>query len=90
MEIKLNADDLKPIVEMVVVELIERFEDTGGRMAFTEQEAAGLLGVSSTTLRDERLRGRVKASKVGRKIRYTRQDLLDYLARRRWKNNGKG
>jgi hypothetical protein len=30
------------------------------------------------------LRGRVGASRVGKSIRYTRQNLLDYLAVRAW------
>jgi hypothetical protein len=44
-------------------------------------------------LRDERYRGNIQASQVaGRRIRYTRKDLLDYLARRRWHGltNGNG
>jgi hypothetical protein len=40
-------------------------------------------------LRDERLRRRTKASVgPGRKILYSRQDLLDYLAERRWDRKG--
>ena len=85
MEIKLDPTDLKPVIETVITELLTRFEDTDGRIAFTEEEAAGLLGVPATTLRDERLRERVEASLVGRKIRYTKRQLLDYLTRRTWK-----
>lgn len=90
MQIQLDPEDLKPIIETVVADVIERFDTGEQRLAFSEEEAAAMLGVNSTTLRDERLRGRVEASTVGRKIRYTRQNLLDYLARRRWQNNGKG
>lgn len=52
------------------------------RLAYSEEEAATLLGVSKNTLKFERHRGRVEASKVGRRIRYTRQQLEDYLRRR--------
>src|SRR5262249_53987099 len=54
--------------------------DDGG-LAYSEAEGAALLGLHSWQLRDERLRGRIPASRItGRKIRYTRQDLLEYLA----------
>lgn len=84
MEIRLDPDELRPVVETVVAEMLARFERTNGKVAYTEEEAAALIGVPATTLRDERLRGRVEASLVGRKVRYTRQQLLDYLTRRRW------
>lgn len=84
MHLNLEPDELKPIVEAVVAHVHDLFQTKNGRLAFDEAEAAELLGVPSTTLRDERLRGRVKASLVGRKIRYTRQQLLDYLADREW------
>ena len=83
MEIKLDPQDLKPIVGSVLCEVLQRFEGDQ-RIAYSEEEAAALIGVAATTLRDERLRGRIEASLVGRKVRYTRQQILDYLARRRW------
>jgi len=85
MQIQLDPDDLRPIVESVVAELNAQFDADSDRLAYSEEDAAGLLGVPATTLRDERLRGRVEASMVGRKVRYTRAHLLDYLARRPWK-----
>ena len=66
MEIKLESNDLKPIIEAVLCEVLERFETDNDRLAFNESKAAAMLGVPQTTLRDERLRGRVKASLVGR------------------------
>ena len=84
MEIKLDPAELKPIVEAVVCELLEKFQQDPDRIAYSEAEGANLLGVTTTTLRDERLRGRIEASLVGRKIRYTKQNLLDYLASRQW------
>ena len=84
MHLNLNPEELKPIVQAVVAQLHELLEDNDDRIAFSEEEAAAMLGVPATTLRDERLRGRVKGSNVGRKIRYTRQQILDYLASREW------
>lgn len=86
MKLVLDPDELKPLIETIVQEVLARFETANDRLAFDELEAAAMLGVTKTTLRDERLRGRVNASLVGRKVRYTRQDLLEYLANRRWSN----
>jgi hypothetical protein len=57
----------------------------GERVAWRESEAAPLIGLAVHQLRDERRRGRVSASiGPGRIILYTKADLLDYLATRRW------
>lgn len=58
----------------------------GNRLALKEPEAAELLSLTPTQLRAERRRGRIGAS-VGPAgvILYCREDLLDYLASRRWK-----
>jgi hypothetical protein len=87
MHFQFSPDDLRPVIESVVTELLERFADSGEQIAFGEAEAAAMLGVARTTLRDERYRGRVNASLVGRKIRYTKRDLLEYLSRRQWSTN---
>jgi hypothetical protein len=84
MRLDLDPEELKPIVQAVVAQLHDLFDDDDDRLAFSEKEAAAMLGVPDTTLRDDRYLGRAKASLVGRKIRYTRQQLLDYLASREW------
>jgi len=84
MELRFTAEEIRPLIEAVAAELLSRFPTSDNRLAYAESEAAALIGVASTTLRDERLRGRVGASLVGRKFRYTREDLLTYLASRRW------
>jgi hypothetical protein len=54
------------------------------RLAYSEQEAARLIGLEPHQLRDERRRGRISASTVvGKRIRYTRDDLVNYLMSRR-------
>jgi len=72
----------------VVREVLSQIEEAGlgnGRLAWSEVEAAGLLGMAAHVLRDERRRGRISASVgPGRRILYTRADLLGYLASRRW------
>ena len=54
------------------------------RLAYSEKEAAELIGLKWHQLRDERLRGRIASSKVvGDRIRYMREDLIAYLMRSR-------
>ena len=84
MQLVISPDELRPLVRAVVCEVLDRFEGNGERLAFTESEAAGLLGVPKHTLRDERLKRRIEASVVGRKIVYTRSQILEYLSRRKW------
>jgi len=84
MELRIQPEELRPVIEAVAAELLSRLPPCGERLAYSEKEAAALLGVSYSALRDERMRHRVNASVVGRKIRYTREDLLQYLSLRRW------
>lgn len=79
---------LAPLIQQVVVETLAALEaergKIDGKLAYSEPEAARLLDLHPWVLRGERLRGRIAASKiVGRRIRYTRADLIDYLTRRR-------
>jgi hypothetical protein len=88
LNLSIDPTALKPIIAATVRATLEAVEQdqqkVGDRLAYSEQEAARLLGLQVHQLRDERLRGRIKASQVvGRRIRYTRQDLLDYLATNR-------
>jgi len=47
-----------------------------GRLALDEAEAARACGVGRHVLRDLRLAGKIKARKLGKKVIYTRTDLL--------------
>jgi hypothetical protein len=72
------------IVERVLARLEAAKEALPEKMAFSEAEAARLLGLNSHQLRDERLRGRISASRVvGNKVRYLHADLVGYLTRNR-------
>ena|SRR5438067_975746 len=90
------AEVLRPLVQQVVEETIAHLERVKamlpeGKIAFSEPEAARLLSLATHQLRDERLRGRVSASVgPGRRILYTRDQLLAYLASRKWEaGNGR-
>ena len=90
MKIDIDEDDLRPLIEQVVTQTMERLdrdhERIGDRIAYPEGEAAALLGVPRHVLRDSRLRGEVAAGKLGRRVVYSREQLLKFLGRSR---NGK-
>jgi hypothetical protein len=76
---------LRPLIAEVVREVLAALEADrarlGDRLAYSEAEAARLLGLHVHQLRDLRLRGGIRAAKiVGGRIAYTREDLLNYLA----------
>jgi hypothetical protein len=85
----LSLDSFRRLIQAVVAEVLAQVEAVraqvpNGQLAYSEEEAARLLGLEPHVLRDERRRGRISGSSiVGRRIRYTRQDLIDYLAGRR-------
>jgi len=83
MHLTLSEADLRPIVQAVVDEVLERTQAEragfGGRLGFTEPEAAALLGVKPHVLRDARLRGEIVARRVGKRYLYSRAALLGFL-----------
>ncbi len=88
MEVQFNADELRPLIEEVIEQVIQRreaqdakFGAMGERMAFSEAEAAALLGFAGKphVLRDCRLRGEISAKKVGKQYRYAYEDLQRFL-----------
>jgi hypothetical protein len=88
LSLTLDHEALRPLIEAVVTEVLARVEAErarlGGKLCYSEPEAAALLELQPHQLRDERLRGRIRASSiVGRRVRYVREDLVRYLASRR-------
>ena len=87
LKIEFDREALRPLVQLAVAEALDRMEEERakfkGRLAFTEPEAAVLLGVKPHVLRDCRRRGELQGAKVGSKIVYTRADLLDFLDRQK-------
>lgn len=85
--LQFDTEDLRPLVHLAVAEALDRMEAErarfNGRLAFTEPEAAVLLGVKPHVLRDCRRRGEIEGAKVGSKIVYTRVDLLKFLERQK-------
>jgi len=88
MQLILNPAELAPVIAATVQATLAQIQADeariGDRLAIPEPEAARLLSLEPHQLRDERLRGRISASViVGKRIRYSRADLLQYLADRR-------
>lgn len=85
MRIEFDEDALRPLVKLAVAEALDRLEEERaklqGRLAFTEPEAAALLGVKAHVLRDCRRRGEIEGTKVGSKIVYARDELKKFLER---------
>lgn len=53
------------------------------RLAYSSREAAKLLQVSERYLGQLKARGEIAFTQVGRVVRYSHQDLLDWLNRNR-------
>lgn len=87
MNFQFHPEDLKPVVEAVVVETIRALSESpisvDERLGYTEPEAAQLLGISAYALRDARVRGDITPTKVGGRIGYERSELISYLKRGR-------
>ena len=81
--ISLNESDLQPLVEAVVALTLNKLEDErrqiGDKLAYSEPEAAALLSVKPHVLRDARLRGEIEGFKLGKGMRYARDELLRFL-----------
>lgn len=87
MNISFSETDLRPLVEVVVAATLERLGDErqriGDRLAYSEPEAAALLSVRPHVLRDARLRGEIAGFRIGKGIRYERDELLRFLRRQK-------
>jgi hypothetical protein len=89
----IDPETLRPLVAEIVHQVLATLDQAkaavpSDRLAYSEPEAARLLGLNGHQLRDERLRGRIAASKiVGRQTRYLREDLIAYLMRERIEKN---
>jgi hypothetical protein len=82
--ITFDGPELRPLIKTVVIEVLAELDHLkqahDGRLAYSEAEAASMLGLNQHQLRDLRLDGKISHSRiVGGKIRYTLQDLMGYL-----------
>ncbi|MBX9656149.1 helix-turn-helix domain-containing protein [bacterium] len=81
--ISISPEEFRPLIDAAVQAALDKQvrEDAifRGRLAFSETEFAMLVGVKPHTIRDERLRGRVKGIKVGKSYRYSTDEIKRYL-----------
>jgi hypothetical protein len=75
--------ELRPVIREVVANVMEELRaadaKVNGRLAYTESEAAALIGVPRHVLRDVRLREHIPVKKVGKTIVWPRDILVSYL-----------
>jgi excisionase family DNA binding protein len=60
-----------------------------GKILFTTDEAARLLSISEKTLFNLTRDGQIKATRLGRAVRYSRQAIDDMIERTTEKGNGR-
>jgi hypothetical protein len=76
-----DSDTLAAAVQKVLAAIANaEVVPLADRLAYSESEAAKLIGVEPHVLRDERLKGNVAGKKVGRRIFYTPAALTEFLA----------
>ena len=83
MHVVFSSHDLRPLIAEVVAELAQTLAPMDDRLSVDEQEAARLLGLQPHVLRDARLRGEIRAAKVGKRRLYLRGDLIEFLQSRK-------
>lgn len=87
MKLSFDEADLRPVIEKIVsatlLQLQAEDAKLGGKIAFTEPEAAAILSIRPHVLRDARLRGEISGSRVGKRILYEREELLRFLRQQR-------
>ena len=79
LKLVLNKQEIRLLLREVVQELLIVVGWPPGRIALDEAEAAAACGVKRHVLRDLRLGGKVRARRLGRKIVYLQEDLLQGL-----------
>lgn len=92
LRLDLDADALRPLIRLIAAEVLAQLDCQRGRddrLAYSESEAAALLGLQTHQLRDQRLQGRLSYSRGPKGcVLYSRRDLLEYLADRREEARG--
>ena len=74
-----DVDELRPVIQAAVYAVLEEIKPLDSRLkdrfAFTEKEAAELLGVPQHVLRDARYRGELSGKRLGKKVMYSPDEL---------------
>lgn len=78
----LDKNELGELVREVIAEIFPGLDWPTGRLTLTEEEAANACGVGRHVLRDLRLAGRLKGHRLGKRVVYSRDNILEFLASR--------
>jgi excisionase family DNA binding protein len=96
MQLSLNTEDLRPLVQEVVREAIRELREANGTgvvlraeraapppvpLLLTRKDAARLLAVCEKTVANLTDAGELPAVRVGRSVRYHREDLETWIAK---------
>lgn len=88
MKFHLEPGVLRPLIHMVVAEMIARVQaeqaEVQGRLRFPEQQAVALIGGQSHVLGDARRRSEINGSCIGKRILHERAELVTFFARDRF------
>ncbi len=76
MHLQIDPQEHAAVIRAIVAEILTAIDWPVGRLALTEPEAAAACGVGRHVLRDLRLAGKIKARKLGKRVVYTRADVL--------------
>jgi hypothetical protein len=79
MQLQFDPEELRRLIQEVVGEVLSTIDWPAGRLALTEAEAAQACGVGRHVLRDLRLAGILRGRRLGKRVIYTRDDLLAAL-----------
>jgi hypothetical protein len=82
----LTKEETEKLIDLAITRAVAAALDINpklskNRLAYSEPEAASILGVNPHVIRDARLRGEIRATRVGGRLAYTRDDLCSYLER---------
>jgi len=77
-----DMEALRNELKAAIIETLDERETLqarlhGGRIAFSEAEAAAMLGVKPHQIRDWRLDGKLRAHKPGKAWLYDREELIE-------------
>jgi len=79
LSVQVSSSEIRTVIRATVLEVLAQLDWPVGRLSLTEVEAAEALGVGRHVLRDLRLSGELRFSKIGKRVVYTRSQLSDLL-----------
>jgi hypothetical protein len=87
--LQIDPEALQPLLDAAVDRALARMDEIraklGDKLAYSEAAASALLSLEEHVLRDARRRKEIRAYvTVGGRVRYLREDLVDFITKREW------